>query len=106
MRSEWKTQATPGTFDFSHLDNAEFRCFLEARINKLEPVFTTDFKRQSWQVPFGESPNEPLIYRATSKVAAAARRSAKSSWNHSPARSRTSSGSPASYRATSTTTRP
>lgn len=61
MRSEWKTQATPGTFDFSHLDNAEFRCFLEARINKLEPVFTTDFKRQSWQVPFGESLIELVI---------------------------------------------
>lgn len=55
MRSGWKTQATPGTSDFSHVDNAEFRSFLKARIDKLEPVFTTDFKRQSWQVPFGES---------------------------------------------------
>lgn len=63
MRSEWETQATPGTFDFSHVDNAEFRSFLEARIDKLEPVFTTDFKRQSWQVPFGESLIELVIDR-------------------------------------------
>lgn len=63
MRSEWETQATPGTFDFSHVDNAEFRSFLESRIDKLEPVFTTDFKRQSWQVPFGESLIELVIDR-------------------------------------------
>jgi len=63
MRSEWETQAPPGTFDFSHVDNAEFRSFLESRIDKLEPVFTTDFKRQSWQVPFGESLIELVIDR-------------------------------------------
>lgn len=63
MRSGWKTQATPGTSDFSRVDNAEFRSFLEARIDKLEPVFTTDFKRQSWQVPFGESLIELAIDR-------------------------------------------
>ncbi|MCG2576651.1 CYTH and CHAD domain-containing protein [Dechloromonas sp. XY25] len=63
MRSEWETQATPGTFDFSHVDNAEFRSFLEARIDQLEPVFTTDFKRQIWHVPFGESLIELAIDR-------------------------------------------
>lgn len=63
MRSEWETQATPGTFDFSHVDNAEFRDFLEQRIAQLEPVFTTDFKRQIWHVPFGESLIELAIDR-------------------------------------------
>ena len=63
MRSEWETQATPGTFDFSHVDNAEFRRFLEARIDQLEPVFTTDFKRRIWHVPFGESLIELAIDR-------------------------------------------
>ncbi|MDE2441308.1 MAG: CYTH domain-containing protein, partial [Betaproteobacteria bacterium] len=63
MRSEWETLATPGTFDFSHVDNVEFRNFLEARIDQLEPVFTTDFKRQIWHVPFGESLIELAIDR-------------------------------------------
>ncbi|WP_051453030.1 CYTH and CHAD domain-containing protein [Dechloromonas agitata] len=63
MRSEWETQATPGTFDFSHVDNDDFRRFLEARIDQLEPVFTTDFKRQIWHVPFGESQIELAIDR-------------------------------------------
>jgi inorganic triphosphatase YgiF len=63
MRSEWETQATPGTFDFSHVDNPEFRRLLEQRIDQLEPVFTTDFKRQIWHVPFGESLIELAIDR-------------------------------------------
>jgi len=63
MRSEWETQATPGTFDFNHVDNPEFRSFLEQRIDQLEPVFTTDFKRQIWEVPFGESLIELAIDR-------------------------------------------
>lgn len=63
MRNEWETQATPGTFDFSHVDNADFRAFLEQRIAQLEPVFTTDFKRQIWHVPFGESLIELAIDR-------------------------------------------
>lgn len=63
MRSDWETQATPGTFDFSHVDNPEFRSFLEQRIDQLESVFTTDFKRQIWEVPFGESLIELAIDR-------------------------------------------
>jgi triphosphatase len=55
VRSEWETAATPGTFDFSHVDNDELRHFLESKIGQLEPVFTTDFNRQTWLVPFGES---------------------------------------------------
>jgi triphosphatase len=63
MRSEWETPATPGTFDFSHVDADDFRDFLEQRSNRFEPVFTTDFHRQIWQVPFGESQIELALDR-------------------------------------------
>jgi triphosphatase len=65
MRSEWETPATPGTFDFTHVDNPELRRFLEQASAQLEPVFTTDFKRQIWHVPFGESLIELAIDRGT-----------------------------------------
>ena len=55
MRNEWETAATPGNFDFSHVDRSDLREFLERLAPKLRPVFTTDFKRQAWHVPFGES---------------------------------------------------
>ena len=63
MRSEWETPATPGTFDFSHVDADDFREFLEQRSERFEPIFTTDFHRQIWQVPFGESQIELAIDR-------------------------------------------
>lgn len=65
MRSEWETQATPGVFDFSHVDNEELRHFLEQASGQLEPVFTTDFRRQIWHVPFGESLIELAVDRGT-----------------------------------------
>lgn len=55
MRSEWECPASPGVFDFSHVDNLDFRQFLEEVTPELAPVFTTDFRRQIWHVPFGES---------------------------------------------------
>lgn len=63
MRSEWETAATPGTFAFGHVDNPELRSFLEQSSELLTPVFTTDFKRQIWHVPFGESMIELAIDR-------------------------------------------
>lgn len=63
MRSEWETPATPGTFDFRHVDADDFREFLEQRRDRFEPVFTTDFHRQIWQVPFGDSQIELAIDR-------------------------------------------
>jgi inorganic triphosphatase YgiF len=65
MRSEWETQATPGNFDFTHVDNPELRGFLDKISPQLEPVFTTDFKRQIWHVPFGESLIELAIDRGS-----------------------------------------
>lgn len=55
MRNEWECPATPGVFDFSHVDNQDFRNYLESVTPQLHPVFTTDFRRQIWHVPYGES---------------------------------------------------
>ena len=63
MRSEWETEATPGTFDFAHVDNPDLREFLERSTDQLAAVFTTDFKRQIWHVPFGESVIELAVDR-------------------------------------------
>lgn len=63
MRSEWETPASPGVFDFSQVDDNELRAFLEQATPQLEPVFTTDFKRQVWHVPVGESLIELAIDR-------------------------------------------
>lgn len=63
MRNEWETPATPGIFDFSHVDAPEFRDFLEQRQTRFEPIFTTDFRRQIWHVPFGDSLIELAIDR-------------------------------------------
>ena len=65
MRSEWETPATPGLFDFGHVDNDELRHFLEQASKQLEPVFTTDFRRQIWHVPFGESLIELAVDRGS-----------------------------------------
>ncbi|MBI2276768.1 MAG: CHAD domain-containing protein [Dechloromonas sp.] len=65
MRSEWETPATPGSFDFSHVDNADLRHFLEDATERLEPIFTTDFRRQIWEVPYGESLIELAVDRGT-----------------------------------------
>jgi triphosphatase len=67
VRNEWETAATPGVFDFSHVDNEEFRSFLENVTPDLEPIFTTDFRRQIWHVPFGESLIEMALDRGCIK---------------------------------------
>lgn len=63
MRSEWETPATPGVFDFSHVDAPDFREFLEQRSDQFEAIFTTDFHRQIWHVPFGDSQIELALDR-------------------------------------------
>lgn len=65
LRSEWESEATPGLFEFEHVDHPELRAFLEERRDTLVPVFTTDFRRQLWQVPFGESMIELAVDRGT-----------------------------------------
>ncbi|MDD2740800.1 MAG: CHAD domain-containing protein [Rhodocyclaceae bacterium] len=55
MRSEWECPATPGVFNFSHVDNQNLRALLEKATPDLAPVFTTDFRRQTWQIPLNES---------------------------------------------------
>lgn len=63
LRSEWETPAHPGHFDFSHVDDPELRSFLDRAVTQLQPVFTTDFRRTIWQVPFGESRIEMAVDR-------------------------------------------
>lgn len=63
LRSEWETPAAPGQFNFSHVDNPELRDFLDSAISQLEPIFTTDFRRTIWHVPFGESLIEMAVDR-------------------------------------------
>lgn len=50
-RQEWEYPATPGVFDFSPLDDARLRRWLERRRRQLRCIFTTDFIRHAWIVP-------------------------------------------------------
>lgn len=63
MRSEWETAASPGNFYFDHVDNLPLRDFLCEASPRFEPIFTTDFRRQIWHIPFGESLIEMAIDR-------------------------------------------
>ena len=65
LRSEWEAPAAPGECDFGHVDAGELRAFLERCHPRLVPVFTTDFHRRIWHVPFGESLIELAIDRGT-----------------------------------------
>lgn len=65
VRSEWETAARPGHFEFSHVTNPTLRQLLEQVSDQLQPVFTTDFRRQIWQVPFGESLIELAVDRGS-----------------------------------------
>ena len=65
VRSEWETEATPGDFDFSHVTAPDLRQLLEQAREQLHPVFTTDFRRQIWRVPFGESLIELAVDRGS-----------------------------------------
>jgi triphosphatase len=55
VRNEWECPATPGVFNFDHVDNLELQRFLVDATPELEPIFSTDFNRHIWHVPFGES---------------------------------------------------
>jgi len=74
VRNEWETAAVPGVFDFSHVDASELRQFFEQSSDQLEPVFTTDFRRQAWQLQCGESHIEMALDRG--HIAARGRREA------------------------------
>ena len=65
MRNEWECAATPGAFDFAHVDRPELRDFLDLRRELLEPVFTTHFRRQIWQVSYGDSEIELVLDRGS-----------------------------------------
>lgn len=65
VRNEWESAATPGIFDFSHVDAPALRTLLDGLRDDLEPVFTTDFTRLRWQLACGESQIEVAIDRGS-----------------------------------------
>ena len=65
MRSEWETAAQPGQFDFRHVDDPELKVLLGNATPQLQPIFTTDFRRTTWHVPYGESVIEMAVDRGS-----------------------------------------
>lgn len=63
LRNEWETPARPGQFDFSHVDAPEFKAALDKALPQLQAIFTTDFRRMTWRVPFGKSLIELVLDR-------------------------------------------
>lgn len=63
VRSEWERSATPGVFDFSHVDAPALRERLETASAALLPVFTTDFRRTAWTLAYGRSTIEIALDR-------------------------------------------
>lgn len=61
VRNEWETAATPGNFDFSHVDSPTLREFLDQQRDALTAVFTTDFQRHFWCINCGESQIEMAL---------------------------------------------
>ena len=49
-RSEWEEPTEPGHFDFSKIDDKRLRQHLERNCDHLQPIFTTEFIRITWQV--------------------------------------------------------
>lgn len=65
VRNEWETPASPGVFDFAHVDFPELKGFLDNAVDELKPVFTTNFRRTLWHVPFGDSLIELAVDRGS-----------------------------------------
>lgn len=64
-RHEWECPATPGVFDFSHIDIPALRAQLEAEQARLVPLFTTDFVRETWQVVWQDARIEVALDRGS-----------------------------------------
>lgn len=62
-RSEWETPRAAGDFDFSHVDDAGLRSFLETQQPRLVAVFTSDFTRTAWTLAHGGSTIEVALDR-------------------------------------------
>jgi len=62
-RSEWEYPASPGNFDFSQVDHPKLRRHLEQCTEALTPVFTTRFRRTTWQVDYAGSRIELALDR-------------------------------------------
>ena len=49
-RTEWEVPTQPGVFDFSIVSDEALREFLNAQMERLKPVFSTDFSRSAWRI--------------------------------------------------------
>ena len=63
VRSEWETPATPGAWDFGHVDAPDLHQFLVESTPRLAPIFTTNFRRTTWLLDFGSSRIEMALDR-------------------------------------------
>ncbi|MDR1350030.1 MAG: CYTH domain-containing protein [Zoogloeaceae bacterium] len=54
-RQEWEYPLLSDALDFSPIDDAQIRRFLQRAASRLFPVFRTDFVRQTWGLPYGDS---------------------------------------------------
>ena len=64
-RHEWECLATPGIFDFAHIEQAELRTMLTALIPQLTTIFRTDFLRRRVVLHYGQSQIEVAIDQGT-----------------------------------------
>ena len=48
QRREWEVPCSPGSFDFSHVDDSALRQQLDRLAAELQPAFRTDFTRRRW----------------------------------------------------------
>lgn len=65
VRNEWETQAEPGVFNFAHVDQPALRDLLDSKIEQLNAIFTTNFRRTLWHLPFGDSLIELAVDRGS-----------------------------------------
>jgi adenylate cyclase len=54
-RQEWEYPMPPDVLDFAAVDAPDLRRQLQTLAPRLQPVFRTDFVRQSWRLPYGAS---------------------------------------------------
>ena len=65
QRSEWEAPTRPGVFDFGIVGDDGLREFLEMHRSRLQPVFTTDFTRTTWNIDVSGSLVEVALDRGT-----------------------------------------
>ena len=63
QRSEWEVPTQPGVFDFDCIDDVSLRDYLKSLQPDLRAVFSTDFTRTLWTLPWSEAVVEVALDR-------------------------------------------